>query len=140
MTRAVLPGMRARHRGVILNVASVAGIVGGVSGAAYTASKHAVIGLTRNVAVTYGPQGIRCNSICPGGIDSGMPIATSTGPTDATDPVLDARVARIRSTQPRRGLPSEISSVAVFLASEGASFVNGATIVVDGGWTSSGLV
>ena len=127
MTRAVLPDMRSRQRGVIANIASVAGIVGGVSGAAYTASKHAVIGLTRNVATTYARAGVRCNAICPGSVDSGMPLATSG------DQTLDERVARIRSTQPRRGLPAEIAGVAVFLASDAASFVNGAILDINGG-------
>ena len=130
MTRAVLPGMRSRRQGVIVNVASVAGFVGAVSGAAYTASKHALIGLTRNTAATYGREGLRCNAICPGGIDSGMPL----GDADH-DPVRDERVARIRSTMPRRGAPSEIAGIAVFLASDAASFINGAVVVADGGWT-----
>jgi NAD(P)-dependent dehydrogenase (short-subunit alcohol dehydrogenase family) len=130
-TRAVLPGMRARGRGAIVNIASVAGFVGAVSGAAYTASKHAVIGLTRNIAASYGRDGIRCNAICPGGIDSGMPLG------DITDPILAERVSRIRSTMPRRGSPAEIAGLATFLASDAASFVNGAVIVADGGWTTS---
>jgi NAD(P)-dependent dehydrogenase (short-subunit alcohol dehydrogenase family) len=131
MTRAVLPGMRRRGRGSIVNIASVAGMIGGASGAAYTASKHAVIGLTRSTAVTYGPEGIRCNAVCPGGVDSGMRIG------DVSDPLLSERMTRVRSRIPRRGSPDEVASVVRFLATADSSFVNGAILAADAGWTAT---
>jgi NAD(P)-dependent dehydrogenase (short-subunit alcohol dehydrogenase family) len=130
MTRAVLPQMLAQGRGCIVNVASVAGITGGASGIAYTASKHAVIGITKNTASFYGDAGIRCNAVCPGGIESGMPLLT-----EGSDVAAD-RVSRIRERIPRRGSPREIADVVMFLASDAASLVNGAVVVADAGWTA----
>ena len=78
LTKAALPRMVAAGSGVILNTSSVAGMKGGVAGAAYTSSKHAVIGLTRNVALTFAKDGIRCNAICPGATGHGARAARSS--------------------------------------------------------------
>ncbi len=129
-TRAALPHMLGRSSGSIVNVASVAGITGGASGVAYTASKHAVIGITKNTAAFYGPSGIRCNAVCPGGIDSGMPLHLGG------DPVVENRVLRIRERIPRRGSPQEIADLVAFLASDASSLMNGAVVVADAGWTA----
>ena len=129
-TRAALPHMLRQGGGSIVNVASVAGVTGGASGVAYTASKHAVIGITKNTAAFYGPEGIRCNAVCPGGIDSGMPLLTDG------DPVTEDRVRRIRARIPRRGSPQDIAGVITFLASDAASLINGAVVVADAGWTA----
>jgi len=129
-TRAVLPAMVSQGGGCIINVASVAGFTGGASGVAYTASKHAVIGITKNTAAFYGEVGIRCNAVCPGGIDSGMNLL-ATG-----SPASEERIARIRQRIPRRGSPAEIASVVTFLASDAASLINGAVVVADAGWTA----
>lgn len=130
MMKATVPGMIERGGGCVINIASVAGLAGRRGGAAYTASKHALVGLTKAVAATYGRQGIRCNAICPGGVDSGMQAGA---PGDAGTAEL---VAQFRATMPQRGKPSEIASIAVFLAGEGAAFMNGSAIVADGGWTA----
>ncbi len=117
--------------GVIINIASVGGLYGGVAGATYTASKHAVVGLTKNTAYMYAMKNIRCNAICPGG------IATEIASSEFMKNINQEGAARTGiglSLNPRFGQPNEIATVAVFLASDDASFVNGQCIAVDGGW------
>jgi NAD(P)-dependent dehydrogenase (short-subunit alcohol dehydrogenase family) len=132
LCRAVLPGMIAKGRGTIVNVASIAALSGGRAGTAYTASKHALVGLTRNIAFTHVEDGIRCNAICPGGVSTG--IATRDDPRD---PFGAERYRLAHATKPRHGEPDEIAAVAVFLASDQSSFVNGAIVPVDAGWTAA---
>ena len=131
LCQAVLPGMIAEQRGAIINIASIAGLSGGRAGTAYTASKHALVGLTRSIAFTHVEDGIRCNAICPGGVATG--IATRDDPRD---PFGAQRYRLAHATKPRHGEPDEIAAVAVFLASDQASFVNGAILPVDAGWTA----
>lgn len=131
LCQAVLPGMIAEQRGAIVNIASIAGLSGGRAGTAYTASKHALVGLTRSIAFTHVEDGIRCNAICPGGVATG--IATRDDPRD---PFGAERYRLAHATKPRHGEPDEIAAVAVFLASDQASFVNGAILPVDAGWTA----
>lgn len=117
--------------GSIINIASVGGLYGGVAGATYTASKHAVVGLTKNTAFMYAMKNIRCNAICPGG------IATEIGNSEFMKNINQEGAARTGIglvLNPRFGQPSEIARVAVFLASDDASFVNGQCLAVDGGW------
>ena len=132
LCQAVLPGMIAGQRGVIVNIASIAGLSGGRAGTAYTASKHALVGLTRSIAFTHVEDGIRCNAICPGGVSTG--IATRDDPRD---PFGAQRYRLGHATKPRHGEPDEIAAVAAFLASDQASFVNGAIVPVDAGWTAA---
>jgi NAD(P)-dependent dehydrogenase (short-subunit alcohol dehydrogenase family) len=124
--------------GAMVNLSSMMGIVGsrlpgdfpGGVGHAYHASKHAVIGLTRQFGIDGGQYGIRVNALCPGWIDT--PLVT---PLKAVDVLLDWT---IKGTPMRRlGLPEEIAKAALFLASDDASFVTGTYLVVDGGWTLS---
>jgi 3-oxoacyl-[acyl-carrier protein] reductase len=117
----------ARGEGVIVNVASVASHRAGAGGAAYTASKHAVVGYTRQLSLDYGNAGIRVNAICPGMIETPM-----------TSHVLDdAQSARVKALKRvpagRLGRPEDIANVALFLSGPGAEFIHGTTIVVDGG-------
>jgi NAD(P)-dependent dehydrogenase (short-subunit alcohol dehydrogenase family) len=129
--RKVLPGMMERKSGCIVNVASVGGIRGGAAGVAYTASKHAMVGYTRNVAWSYQAEGIRCNAVCPGGVD------TNIGATSAPrDPADLARLAKVHATAGRTAQPDEIAALISWLASSEASNVNGAIIAADGGWTA----
>lgn len=133
LCRAVLPVMVAAGGGTIVNVSSVAGLVGVRERAAYCASKAAVIGLTRSITVDYAGAGIRCNAICPGTVDTewiGKILA------DAPDPAA-ARAAMVaRQLDGRMGTPEEIAAGIAFLLSDGARFVNGSAFVMDGGMTA----
>ena len=127
--RAVLPHMIERGGGVIINTASIAGLVAGGGGVAYTASKHGVIGLTRQISFDYGASGIRANAICPGAVETGM--------TKAILESGDAAVMESVRSVPagRHAQPEEIANLALFLASDESSFMHGAAVVIDGGWT-----
>ena len=129
--RAVLPGMMERKADCIVNVASVGGFRGGAAGVAYTASKHAIIGYTRNVAWTYQTEGIRCNAVCPGGVETN--IGTTAVPRAQWD---IARLAKIHAAAERQAKPDEIAALISWLASAEASNVNGAIVTADGGWSA----
>ncbi len=109
--------------GAIINMASIASFVGGAEGVAYTTSKHALVGLTRQTAVDYGPEGVRVNAICPGAVDTGM-ISDDASPDSKRLSVPARRV----------GKPQDIAQLALFLASDDADFIHGESIVIDGGW------
>ncbi len=122
--------MRQHGGGSIVNTASVAGLVGGTFGAAYHASKHGVVGLTKAAALEYGPSSIRVNAVCPGVIRTEMAQRLL-----ADD---DARETRIAALHPlgRLGTPQEVAELVVWLCSDSASFVTGAAISVDGGYVA----
>jgi len=125
--RLVLPHMTPPAGGSIVNVSSIQGIVGARSSAAYTATKHALVGLTRSVAYDFGPQNVRCNALCPGA------IRTRISPPEGSE--LHQR--QISKTMlGRTGLADEVARAALFLASDEASYVTGAVLPVDGGWTA----
>lgn len=128
MRKAVQIMCGQENGGNIVNVASIGGVRGCRAGAAYTASKHALVGLTENTAYMYVNNHIRCNVICPGGVDTEV----MNGQTD----ISQAGMARIMAGLDRSipsGIPSDISSAVLFIASDEAKFVNGATFVIDGG-------
>ncbi len=127
-SRAVIPRMITQGGGVILNTCSAAALSGGRAGAAYTASKHGLLGLTRSIAWFYGEQGIRCVAIAPGAIQTKMHTR------DAPNEAGMARYAPYFSTLPAQGKASQVADVACFLVSDEASYVNGEVISVDGGW------
>jgi 2-keto-3-deoxy-L-fuconate dehydrogenase len=135
--QAFLPGMLARGRGSILNMASVASSLKGVPNRfIYSASKAAVIGMTRSVAIDYVARGIRCNCLCPGTV--GTPslderIAANAAVAGSVEAARAAFVAR----QPmgRLGTPEEIAALAVYLSGDDAQFITGQSIVIDGGLT-----
>lgn len=128
--RRVIPLMTAQGGGTILNVASVGGLEGARAGAAYTASKHGLIGLTRNTAYMYAPQGIRCNVLCPGGVETNIGLGGEPSAFGLERVLLGTGNAG------RIGRSDEMASVALMLMSDEASYVNGATLVADGGWTA----
>jgi NAD(P)-dependent dehydrogenase (short-subunit alcohol dehydrogenase family) len=130
-TRRALADMLPRKSGVILNIASIGGLFGMRGGLAYTASKFGMIGITKSVGFTYATSGIRCNAICPGGVSTEIHVGGG-----AFSKFGSERVSVGTTVNPRMGEPEEIATAALFLVSDEASFVNGTTLVVDGGWTS----
>jgi NAD(P)-dependent dehydrogenase (short-subunit alcohol dehydrogenase family) len=125
-----IPVMIAQGGGVIVNTASVAGLVGLPERAAYCATKGAVITLTKQVAIEYVGQNIRCNCICPGTVDTPWVGRLLAGAKD-----LKAARRRLVDRQPmgRLGTPEEVAQAALYLASDAAAFVTGTALVIDGG-------
>ena len=127
-----LTTMVEQRSGSIVNIASIEGLEGTEGGSAYNASKGGVVLLTKNMAIDYGPLGIRSNCVCPGLIDTPLSRSIYDDPT-----LAPFREVWIRDTHlGRLGRPEEIASCAAFLASSDASFVNGHTLVADGGYTA----
>lgn len=116
--------------GVIINIASIGGLCGGRAGAAYTAAKHGLIGLTKSVGYQYAKKGIRCNAIAPGAVATNIVLGMETNPFGFDR--MDAGAGN----NPRTADPQEIAGVALFLASDQSSFINGSVVVADGGWTA----
>jgi 2-keto-3-deoxy-L-fuconate dehydrogenase len=133
--KAALPGMLRRGRGSIINMASVASSIKGVPNRfAYGATKAAVIGLTRSIAADFVGQGVRCNAICPGTVETpslGERMAALPG-----DPDEVRRSFVARQPMGRLGQPGEIADLALYLASDESAFTTGAIHVIDGGWTA----
>lgn len=128
-SRRAIPIMLEQGHGVIVNIASQSGLVGARAGAAYSASKHGIVGLTKNIATTYGDSGIRCVAICPGSMDTRLVRDGFADPSKRGYATLQ----RTFGTFLRRPVdPIEVARVVLFLASDAASFVNGAVIVADG--------
>ncbi|MDD3127028.1 MAG: SDR family oxidoreductase [Candidatus Izemoplasmatales bacterium] len=128
-TRKVIPLFLDKGAGVIVNIASIGGLFGKVAGCAYTASKHAVIGITKSTGWMYAQKGIRCNAIAPGAVATNI-ASTMTN----VNPFGGQRAGSTVQLNPRFGKPEEIAGAALFLASDDSSFVNGTVITVDGGW------
>lgn len=123
LTKLVLPQMIERGHGSIVNIASVAGLIANKGGAAYTSSKHAVIGLTKHLSSTYAKDGIKVNAICPG--------------TIVTPLIKDviANIPKDNVPMHRFGEPEEVADLALFLASDEAAFMSDAIVPIDGGFT-----
>jgi len=131
MIRAFLPAMRANGHGVIVNMASIASSeMGVVNRCAYSVSKAAVIGLTKSVAADYVGDGIRCNAICPATVET---PSLNDRINAADDPAQARRDFLARQKMGRLAEPEEIAELATYLASDGASYVTGQTILIDGG-------
>ncbi|TMS40784.1 MAG: glucose 1-dehydrogenase [Methanobacterium sp.] len=129
--RAVVPIFKKQGGGAFVNVTSIAAITGAHSGPAYTASKHAALGLSKNTAFFFAKDNIRSNAICPGYVDTEM----VAGLGDVNQEGLET-VSLGAGANPRMGSPEEIAQLAVFLASDDASFVNGAVVSADAGWAA----
>lgn len=128
-TRKALSIFLEKESGVIVNMTSSAGLAGSRAGAAYTASKHAVVGYTKNVGFQYAEKGIRCNAIAPGGVN------TNIGTTMANPSEFGIERAMSGSgNNPRNGDPEEVAKIALFLASADSDFVNAEVIRADAGW------
>jgi len=137
--KAVVPAMMAQGSGSIITVASVEGLQGCEGGSSYNASKGGVVLLSKNVAIDYARQGIRCNCICPGFIDT--PLLNSVMSMEGMETFRND--VESQHKMGRFGKPEEIAGAAYFLACSDSSFVTGQNIVVDGGYTaghSHGLV
>jgi len=132
----VLPGMLKSKKGSIINTASIAGLMGSPHIAVYSASKHAVIGLTKSAAGECSGTGVRINCVCPGMIDSRMLTTILQGRSGGNEPPpLDRIVDRIPAR--RLGQASEVAAIVAFLASDDASYVSGSHYTVDGGRTAA---
>ncbi len=136
-TRAVIPLMRARGGGAIVNLGSISGTLSDFNVALYNASKAWVAGFTRSVAVDHGADGIRCNAVCPGWIMTDMLTQTFAQGEDVNAAMSDAIA---RHPLGRLGQPGDIANAALWLASDEASFVTGTTLTVDGGLTAGSPV
>jgi NAD(P)-dependent dehydrogenase (short-subunit alcohol dehydrogenase family) len=132
----VLPEMLKQNRGSIINTASIAGLIGSPQISAYTASKHAVIGLTKSAAIDCTGTNVRVNCVCPGLIDSRMLSAIVEGRNPGNAPIPNEKIVD-RTPARRLGLGSEVASVVAFLASDDASYVTGSAYTVDGGRTTA---
>ncbi len=134
MTKYAIPHFLKSGDGRIVNIASTYGLIGAPKAAAYCATKGAIINLTRQLAVDYGPDHIRVNAICPGYIDTSL---GRRGPSmsESDFNAATARREKAAAMQPlgRQAQPEEVANVALFLASDGASFMTGSIVTVDGG-------
>lgn len=128
-TNAVLPDMIARGSGHIVNMASIAGFSAGGGGAAYTTSKHAIIGYTKQLAFDYAKNGIHINAIAPGAIKTPMNAADFAG-----DGAMAKQVAE-QTPAKRWATPQEVADLTLFLTSPQADYINGAVVPIDGGWS-----
>ena len=137
MVKAVLPGMLERKHGTIVNMSSAcSSIKGAPNRFLYGTTKAAVIGLTKSVATEYVTQGIRCNAICPGTVDTpslGDRIAANAAAAGSVEAARAAFVAR--QAMGRLATAEEMAALATYLASDESAFVTGQAIVIDGGWT-----
>ena len=132
----VLPVMLKQNKGSIINTASIAGLIGSPQIAVYSASKHAVIGLTRSAAWECTGTGVRVNCVCPGMIDSRMLSAILEGRNTGNAPMPQQKIVE-RIPARRLGQASEVASIVAFLASDEASYVSGSAYTVDGGRTAA---
>ena len=129
-SKHAIPALRRTGGGAIVNLSSVLGLVGSEDFAthAYAASKGAIVALTRAMAIAYAPEGIRCNVVCPGLVDTPMSERARN------DPQIQARLGELQPLTGEPGRPEDVAGAALYLAT--APFVTGAVLTVDGGWTA----
>jgi 2-keto-3-deoxy-L-fuconate dehydrogenase len=132
LSKAFLPAMLARHRGNIINLASVGGVMGIRDRVAYCATKFAVVGITKSMAIDHAADGVRVNCICPGRIETPFVQARLR---EYADPEKAFREMSATQAIGRMGRPEEIAAAAHYLASDEAALVTGSTLMADGGWS-----
>ena len=134
-TQAVLPGMRERRRGRIVNIASIAGLSGDKYIAAYSAAKHAVVGFTRSLAAELAGSGITANAVCPGYVDTPLTDGTLDRIMERTHATREAALHAVleHSGQPRLVTADEVAACVLALVDDGASGINGQAVVLDAG-------
>lgn len=130
LTRAVVPLMLDAGTGSVVNVASEAGLRGSAAGAAYTASKHAVVGLTKNSAVMYGPRGLRFNAVAPG------PTITNIVANWGSQLAAERLAPLMQATVPTPATAAQLAASITFLLSDDGTNINGAILASDGGWSA----
>lgn len=130
LMKAVVPGMLERGAGAIVNVASEAGLRGSAAGTAYTASKHAVVGLTKSSAFLYGASGLRINAVAPGA------VMTNIESSFASE-LAAARIQRGMALIPSIAIPAQLAASIAFLLSDDATNINGVVLPSDGGWSAA---
>lgn len=128
--REAIPVFLQKGSGIIINIASIGGLFGGRAGAAYTASKHGLVGLTKNIGYQYAEKNIRCNAIAPGGVNTNIIYGMEAQPFG-----LDRMNAGTGNAPPAAN-PEAIANLALFLATDKSAFINGAVMIADGGWTA----
>jgi len=132
-SKAFLPSMLERKSGVIVNLASIGGVVGIRDRLAYCTTKFAVVGLTKSMALDHAAHGIRVNCICPGRVETPFVAARLK---EYPDPKKAYEEMAATQALGRMGKPEEIAAAAVYLASDEASFITGAAFIIDGGWSA----
>ncbi len=133
VTKAFLPAMVARQSGVIINIASIGGVVGIRDRLAYCTTKFAVVGITKSMALDHALDGIRVNAICPGRVETPFVQARLK---EYPDPAKAYREMASTQALGRMGKPAEIAAAALYLASDEAAFVTGTAFLIDGGWSA----
>lgn len=139
LMREILPIMKKQRGGSIVNISSKAGLSGAVAGVAYTASKHALLGVTKNVAWRFKADNIRCNAVCPGGVTTGImkSIDSSAVDLDAVQtmmPIIDS----VKVNRPDFDLvrPEDVADAIIFLASDNSTRISGAILPIDDAWST----
>lgn len=138
-TRLLVPGMQQRGWGRIINIASVHGLVASLQKAAYVAAKHGIIGLTKVVALENADKGVTVNAICPGWVDTELVAAQFKAVAERDDVDFEEgkrRAIIAKQPMPRATQPSALGDLAVFLCSDSAATITGASLPMDGGWTA----
>ncbi|MCF7686955.1 MAG: glucose 1-dehydrogenase [Cephaloticoccus sp.] len=132
VTKAFIPAMIARRRGSIINIASIGGIVGVRDRFAYVTTKFAVVGMTKQIALDHSAEGVRCNCICPGRVETPFVQARIKEYPDPEKAYQEMSATQLIG---RMGQPGEIAAAAHYLASDDAALVTGASLMADGGWS-----
>jgi NAD(P)-dependent dehydrogenase (short-subunit alcohol dehydrogenase family) len=133
LCKAFIPGMLARGRGSVINLASIAGIIAVRERLAYTMSKHAIVGLTRALALDHSHTGVRFNALCPGRVETPWVQARIA---EYPDPEKAYREMAASQLTGRMARPDEIAAAALYLAADESAMVTGSTLLIDGGWSA----